>query len=301
MNISKIFNLNQPLVNLAHDVLLARGFLVNLNANNQLYLSNNASLKYEDTPMFTGCSDLVFLDNALKKLSIGSMSSYASRWRDKTQVIHSAAKNELLIDESRLVIQIDSLTPEQINQLFDYNSIVRHEVCWYKEPEWNKFTKHLQGLKIPLSSLESMIALLVKACSAVGIKTLLSCQGHLETKYCYAQITFYDEYSSLLFSKIIDTYSKQHKLRNDWQLKGVNLKIIADNELYDANYYAEILEFAKYIYQNRAYWLMLKQDIINLMQTNYKDHTLSDFIASYKIIYNQANAEQYINIKDIKL
>jgi len=129
-----MFDFNQPIINLAYDVLLARGFLVELK-NEKLYLSDNAALKDVTTgemyiSEMSGISDLKFLKYVLEKFTIG----YVNINSDEREIL------------------INSMSYEQTKQLFGYgNRITSSSEFSYRDISgWNRFSRHLTGLKIPV-------------------------------------------------------------------------------------------------------------------------------------------------------
>lgn len=144
-------------------ILLYRGFLVE-ESEGELYLTDNAML-YPDKH-WECISDSEFLSRTLKEHGLGQLEKLSSFYKHNRFKIH-------LNSISRIPDSFQS-------SLFD-DYPIRKETMWFHYQELEKnFGPNSKTRKCPLYILEPKIAFAVKAFSAAGCQTRMSCEGHGE-------------------------------------------------------------------------------------------------------------------------
>ncbi|HZW13920.1 MAG TPA: hypothetical protein VFF81_12110 [Noviherbaspirillum sp.] len=144
------------------DALLERGFLVE-KIGTRIYLSDNAVLRPVQNRDFPGevPSDKAFLESLLRSIDCGALEV-----SDRPGL------------PFRLTAPERKLVPEQREILFRYREIGGEAGCIPVKNAWNRFRTYPLGVKVPLAVLESHVAILTKALSAVGCNTFSACEGH---------------------------------------------------------------------------------------------------------------------------
>ncbi|MBP7344694.1 MAG: hypothetical protein KA982_08215 [Clostridia bacterium] len=156
MNYSTLFDLSKEPLILLKEVLLKRGFLVELVTYNEqihLILSDNSYIinspindKQEKRNVITDAEYLIKLCKSINLcIDLRNIQYMEILWNG-------------IIDS------------EFINNLFA-SFIVQREMQMPYHNKTSHFVNHIRGKKIPLSQLEPGIALLIKALSSIGIDT----------------------------------------------------------------------------------------------------------------------------------
>lgn len=141
--------------------LLARGFLVEL-VDDDIYLTDNAYLprsKYSSSWRFPDDED--FLTATLHRLDLGTL----IRTGDSARPFRLSQPEQTLNDQ-------------KLTSLFTYQHVSSGVLYPYGADDSDVFRARVHGPKMPTASLDSHVALLVKALSAVGCFTHSSCDGH---------------------------------------------------------------------------------------------------------------------------
>lgn len=141
--------------------LLARGFLVEC-VDDDIYLTDNAYLprsKYSSSWRFPDDED--FLTATLQRLDLGTL----IRTGDSARPFRLSQPEQVLNDQ-------------KLTSLFTYQHVSNGMLYPYGADDSDVFRARVHGLKMPIASLDSHVALLVKALSAVGCFTHSSCDGH---------------------------------------------------------------------------------------------------------------------------
>lgn len=243
----EFFDFNKSIKELAFDVLLSRGFLVEL-IDDDIWLTDDALWHDEfDNMMFHGRSDYGFLESLLTK-------------SNKIMQINNEFKS---------LININELNLDMIKSIYNSKIVHNSDSGHYVLKDWEHFTDGhksvgLQGIKVPVESLEPFVALFVKACGLSGIKTIISCQGHHERFESHIQ--FIDTYSESLVKIVLELYKSKFELNLDWHFdnKKLDIKNIKNIDL--TNYYSEIINVAKYILLNKDLILNVKTKATHKMK-----------------------------------
>lgn len=141
--------------------LLARGFLVDL-VDDDIYLTDNAYLprsKYSSSWRFPDDED--FLTATLQRLDLGTL----IRTGDSARPFRLSQPEQVLDDR-------------KLTSLFTYQHVSSGVLYPYRADDLDFFRARVHGLKMPTAALDTHVALLVKALSAVGCFTHSSCDGY---------------------------------------------------------------------------------------------------------------------------
>lgn len=175
--------------------LLRRGFLVETEGDT-IFLTDNAFLRSNSKRPET-----VFLEKKIIPEAFVSTGANKPFWEPRMNDERPLADQEVLTAllnrmdlgyivktntqtrPYRLIVPDHPLTAEQRCVLFEW-PIIRSE-CFHndKEATLRWFKKKVPTPKIPLCLLESHVALLVKAFSAVGCGIWYSCEGHVNVRH----------------------------------------------------------------------------------------------------------------------
>lgn len=141
--------------------LLARGFLVDL-VDDEIYLTDNACLSQSKYSYNWRChDDWGFLTATLRRLRLGTLIRTGESARP-----FKLSQPEQVLNEQKLT------------SLFTYQHVPSRPLYPDGADDPDVFRERLYGLKIPIAGLDSHVALLVKALSAVGCFTYSSCDGY---------------------------------------------------------------------------------------------------------------------------
>lgn len=249
----RLFNMRKNKTEIMHDVLLSRGFLVEINEDGNLRLSSEAMLrkpgvfqnqfkednpvakkrrsyKQEDKHLVKYKSDAKYLKELLKKSGLGEYNS-------RSRIIQLKSDNSPTEKQLSVILNLDNIN-------------------WNVEPNFgtenpeNFFSANqnlINGFKIPVFVLEPFIGLLVKAYSAIGVRTYSSCNGNGNQD---ATLSF-SSYPNAIWADLVTRKAiMKTQAKCKWEIDAEgHLVISSDN--YDAAYYNEIIEVARYILDNR--------------------------------------------------
>ncbi|MFG3454864.1 hypothetical protein [Stutzerimonas stutzeri] len=141
--------------------LLARGFLVDL-VDEEIYLTDNACLSQSKYSYNWRChDDWGFLTATLRRLRLGTLIRTGESARP-----FRLSQPEQVLNEQKL------------SSLFTYQHVPSRPLYPDGADDPDVFRERPYGLKIPIAGLDSHVALLVKALSAVGCFTHSSCDGY---------------------------------------------------------------------------------------------------------------------------
>ena len=242
MNYSTLFDLSKEPIFLLKELLLKRGFLVELVTYNEqihLILSDNSYVlnrTIDDKEKRNVITDAEYLIQLCKSINICI---------DLSDIRNMKILWNGIIDS------------EFINNLFA-SFVVQREMQTPYHKKTSYFINHIRGKKIPLCQLESGIALLIKALSSIGIDTWSSCDGHGNGN---AGVCFAGELYSLWCDFVITDVSMNVVCRNKWTLESDYLQIETGYVSHSLEYYWEIFNVAEYIYRNRNHYLELKRKV----------------------------------------
>ena len=228
----EIFNYKSEANKLLFDILLARGFLVELN-DDQLSLSDNALLKSSKyQSMFdTNIHDGLFLEKLLEVSDLGEV------------------KRNYVIDPNQ------PISKEKVRRLFKSKHVTGESGYLNYKQRWNQF-KFEHGVKIPTSVLDTHVAILVKAFSAAGCNTYSSCEGKTDES-C---ISFVGSYHEKWGGMIIEETTSNLQLEQDWSFQSGSLTVSSNNSL--NHVWKELILVGIAIYENRKKFREIKQKII---------------------------------------
>ena len=142
---------------LLSDALLQRGFLVET-VDGQIYLTNNAYVRHD--------LDLQFLRTRLEQAHIPCNTPSSADPYHAKQHLYACIGPDGPISDA------------QHASLFQPEHCAResYRSAWWPSG-WQQFSRRNTACKLPLSTLDAHIGLLVKALSAVGAYTACSCAG----------------------------------------------------------------------------------------------------------------------------
>ncbi|MBF0236680.1 MAG: hypothetical protein HQM12_03160 [SAR324 cluster bacterium] len=240
--VDSLFNYDLPPSELLCDVLLARGFFVEL-FDNQIILSDNALLKPSSFQRLfdTKIHDALSLERLLRFSDLGELHGH------------------------NLIVLRPPITKNKVRLLFESRH-VGGEVCYRLHSKcWNNFKKYQHGFKIPTSVLDTHVAILVKAFSACGCNTWLSCEGYQNNAYIYFIGPYHGLWAQMIFKKISSSY----KLENHWKFSTESLHVEpcepesrSSHNLNIEGVWTELITIGVAIYKNRIELRDLKQRII---------------------------------------
>jgi len=242
MDYNVLFNFERPLKEVLHDVLLARGFLMEYDEDCNLRLSDNSMLlKPRSFQMMwdTEISDQKYLQMLLERSKFGRYGSGRRILLDQDQKITKSQ-----VDVFLRFIRISGET--------GYDSIMNRPNRFFNTSE-----SKLRSFKIPVVVLEPFIALLVKAYSAIGISTCFSCDGHGSAD---ASVSFLSYPYSRWAELVTQIALKNTKPNSKWDFTDWHLTIKGKN--HDTLYYKGILDVARFLYENRIEFLEMKRRVI---------------------------------------
>ncbi len=243
MDYSKIIDLSpgRDRIEILHDLLLSRGFLMEYDEEGRLCLSDNCALSDGSCPRYT-CdiwySDIKFLRSLLKRSGLGTMG------RDR--IIHYSGKD---FDDEVLSCFLD----------FEPDGRITYVHASWQEPDWfyDNPSGNLRGPKIQLEVLETYVGLLVKALSAIGAHSFTSCDGHgwddvhvgfvSFTHCCWAYANVEYAVKKLGVNYFCDFQGRKFHIRHN-----------SNSEAY----YSDIIRIARFIYENRLKILEAKARVI---------------------------------------
>lgn len=256
-------------------VLNARGFLFEYR-DEMIYLSDN--LCFDDWPGVNtlGIGDHIFLDKILRKYNLG----YIERVEEK------------IFGESKYSLQMSIIRPPEFDDLCnvfkEYQGLEGNCVQSFRYgkgvSDEEFFHNRMHGLKVPASVIEPGIARFVKALTACGISTTMSCDGHFDVKK-NAWIKFKSNMDLLWFRLIIDCAVFPLKSPDI----SFNYAIPAGEEYMDVrifknssnviHYYQELQYIAHFLYQNRIKFRLMKNKICR------------EYLAQNSEVYSKKNYE----------
>ncbi len=257
MDYNVLFDFKRPLKDVLHDALLARGFLMEYDKDNNLRLSDNAMLlKPRRFQMMwdTEISDQMYLKMLLEKSKLG-------KYGLGRYVIFEP-------DQKITKTQLDVfLKFYRIGGETGYDSIMNRPDRFFNTSE-----RKLRSFKIPVVVLEPFIALLVKAYSAIGISTCFSCDGHGSADASVSFLSYpYSRWAELVTQIAV----KNTKPNSTWDFTDWHLTIKSKN--HDTQYYKGILDVARFLYENRIEFLKMKRRVITKAEKkrlNDRDYVL---------------------------
>ena len=229
-------------------LLVGRGFLMEFK-NNRLRLSDGAMLVLEGKEYRRDLSDVDYLNQLLRRSALPRLDS------DRSFRVPDRLFSES--DYERFV-----------HTLF-YTSPVRHETQWWYDLHW---APELQPVaeKVIANDLESLIALLVKSLCLVGVKTIMSCDGHGDDP---ARVWYLSPHHVDWLRAVMDLASKSIALKANWNVKNGELEIEKGrHRRYGVEYFREVQQVARFIYFNRVKLRSLKLKIACPFVSQYARH-----------------------------
>jgi len=269
MNYSTLFDLSKEPLILLKEVLLKRGFLVELVTHNKqthLILSDNSYVL--NSPI-----------NDKEKRNVITDAEY---------LIKLCKSINLCIDLRNIqymeILWNGIIDSEFINNLFA-SFVVQREMQMPYHNKTSHFINHVRGKKIPLCQLEPGIALLVKALSSIGIDTWSSCDGHGDKN---ASVCFTGELYSMWCEFVVADVSTNAACRNKWIFGSDILQIETGYGTHSIEYYYEIFNAADCIYENRNKYLQLKREVSLCIHNKDEKDVIKQKMEKVIIEYNNS-------------
>ena len=247
--------------NSIENILSARGFLIDIQENEgkkSLFLSDNSYFDSKANRDYKlRKNDIEFLKEICKK---------------------SNSLNVSIIENEHSAVRIDwngYLDEKFVNILFDQKSI-QIEVSPPYNPS-NRFLNHIHSLKVPLSCLEPGVGILIKSLSAIGIGTWCACDGHGVRE---ARIDFEGLIQAKWCEKIIKEINKKLNLKMNWVIENDTLTIKDSGELYDVDYFRELIDVGIELYKFREKYITMKKQLIQLIAKIDSDDQIIEKISN---------------------
>ncbi len=260
MEWSRLFDFNKPAIEVLYDILLKRGFLVELQGK-ELFLTDNALIEKRKNEVthsmwsYKAKNDPDFLSELLENSNIGSL-------ENERDLGHKTTPYRITIKDEH------KICPGCLGYLFDFNQIGGESGYMVFEGYWRRFSKYKTGYKIPVSVLEPCIALLVKALSSVGVRTYSSCDGHGERE---AHVSFIGIYDALWAEQLTDSISSILNFKyTRWEGGGITIHKQLNAKTYSVNYFSELFQMGIYLYKNRKFFRKLKMDFVKEISHDIK-------------------------------
>ena len=256
MDVRTIFDFNREPVKVLHEILLKRGFLVEL-CDGGLRLSDNAMLlpvkrgnRHYHGPVE---SDVEYLARMLERNGTGSM--------DSSLVIHCN--------------RTDYARAAEI--LFRFKQTGGETGYEHRIESWRYFSRE-HAFKVPVAVLEPFVALLVKGFSAAGVMTYSCCDGH---GIYPAHVAFVEGYNLVWAETVIDIVHKNvghgmfTELKGDMLLMDAfspvrNMREPAVSGIPDS-FYRGMLEAGAFIYRNRLIFRDIKREFVETADMGQKN------------------------------
>lgn len=247
MDVRTIFDFNREPVEVLHEILLKRGFLVELR-DGQLRLSDNAMLlpvkrgnRHYHGPVE---SDAEFLAPLLEKRFMARM--------DSDYVIHC-----LVTDYARAA-----------EFLFRFKQTGGEAGYEHRIESWRYFSRE-HAFKVPVAVLEPFVALLVKGFSAAGVMTYSCCDGH---GIYPAHVAFVEGYNLVWAETVIDVVHKNLHHGLFTEIKKDTLFMDAFSPVRNMHepavsgipdsFYKGMLNAGAFIYRNRFILRDIKRELV---------------------------------------
>ena len=203
-------------------ILSARGFLLEWE-DDQIIISDNSSE-----------GDIRDLNNFLIKQKIGS------------------------IDGNKIMMLPSFSVNVGVNMFEETEKICIECITWNRQ--WRYFKNRIYGSKINVLELEPYIARYIKAISAIGIDTSMSCDGNHKKRYSEKNDPLYIAFNSkydLIWLRIVS--ESVLNLAVSWTYEYASNKVYMEyTDETQVKFYSDLLEAANCIYDKRIYLRELK-------------------------------------------
>ncbi|MCL6574379.1 MAG: hypothetical protein K6T88_22325 [Bacillus sp. (in: Bacteria)] len=133
-------------------------------------------------------------------------------------------KINVKVDGRKIYLLKEQLIQDDLNKIVWYqarNHEVGIEERWRS---WRSFIKRKHAAKINTFTLETGVAMLVKALSATGIITYCSCDGHGKRA---PFVAFYGIQNAIWFNLLFNKVKDNFTLNYEWDIKNVDRPIIS--------------------------------------------------------------------------
>lgn len=228
-------------IEILHDVLLHRGFLVEYDEEGRLCLSDNCAMGNGRCPFLWDdkwISDIKYLNKLLQKTGLGSVG--------KSRIIHYNGA---------------AITDRVLSAFFAYNRIPR--IVYFQSADRNPELffgcedGNLRAKKIQLVMLEPYVGLLVKAYSAIGARSVTSCDGHGSYNVSVGFISFPNTCWAFANTEIA---LKALNIDRIWSIDGDYVESRAIHSF--STFYRDVIRVARFIYENRLKILEAKAMVL---------------------------------------
>ncbi len=246
-----------------YKVLSARGFFLELKDGIINVLDNNH------------IEDFDYLDKLLKESGIGHL-----------KILHERRKNVNVSDkwdghlrkETHIVkdgvIELDDLSRTTDLIALITNTIVTDQIgyvcCWTGGTNpWWRFLNRVNGEKVPVKELETYIARFIRALTACGMGTAVSCDGNHRKLARKVWIGFEWKGNDMFYKAICE------KVLNE----RFNVHFSLEIPLYKENQYGlyyKLNKAADYLFENREYFRNLKKEFYKRYTDNYLSKNTND-------------------------
>ncbi|PGY09110.1 hypothetical protein [Bacillus sp. AFS031507] len=167
------------------------------------------------------------------------------------------------VDGRKIYLLDGDITKKDLDQLIWYS--VQQEAgggnAWRS---WGYFITRNHGPKVNTFILETGVALFVKALSAAGIVTIMSCDGHGKGRPC---ITFCGKQNAIWFCTLFNEIKDNLKLNYEWyfhDVDGLDIHFVAkrrQNEWNLEKVLEDTMQMAEYFLNESENLSKLKKDI----------------------------------------
>lgn len=241
-------------------LLTARGFLLE-EFKGELYVSDNATV-----------SDIEFLSNLMQKYNLGNVidnKDYVLKSR-RSWDFFSQSYEYLSIKPHSVKVAINNDAKiEQAIKIFEEATRISFESVT-QSFSWTKFYVERNAKKVSVNILEPYIALYVKAISACGVDTSMSCDGnHKGANKIYVSSNYPDSvWHEFIWNNIVCKHF------GTIPYIGNGIPFTQENQF---ETYKLVYDIAAFLYNNRKSINCLKNDAIVCINKAYrKNHTVEE-------------------------
>ena len=236
-------------------ILEARGFLLT-KRDGKLYLSDNADK-----------DDITFLSEGFEKYALGT-------------VIPTNKGNELAE-----ILVSDSAKVEDAVSFFNEKNFISFPII-ESHQSWGMLVNHPFGKKVPLRILEPFVARYVKAVSACGVTTSLSCDGNSQGQNC---IKIRAEYPFNIWHEMLCDCFIPHKY---------GIKFDDEGRWYFSHktkysHYLKLNQAAEFLYRNRMRIREIKSKACSTITASAIKHLSDEELSALFVTNIRNNLQQH--------
>jgi hypothetical protein len=159
-----------------------------------------------------------------------------------------------------------------------------------------RFVQRVHGFKLPVRSLDGLVAYLVKALGAVGVITTDSCDGHCQRRVLVGVDRGCSSAWTVMLMRHVET---KLRLAQSWTVCDGYLAACRGKESDWVRFYLEVLDVADLLYQERIRLREIRSEIVKQLNERVEEFAFPDILLHMDLLLHRSRAGSLLGLEEL--